>query len=78
MAYLRAKLKQENELRAYRVYMSDCTQFLVNNIANTLGGTIIQNRYFDIIDASHKEDEPDPEEIKNRIIGGLQKLEDDE
>lgn len=78
MAYLRARIRKESELRAYRVYMSDCTQFLVNNMANALGGITVQNRYFDLIDTSAQEEPPDPEEIKERIIGGLLRLEEEE
>ena len=58
--------------------MSDCTQFLVNNMANALGGITVQNRYFDLIDTSAREEAPDPEEIKERIIGGLLRLEEEE
>lgn len=72
--YLKAKLNQSRQLRAYRSYMADCSQFLVNYWA---GETVLKSRYYDIIQPikGNNSKDVDATEIVERIKNGLNDLE---
>lgn len=50
--------------------MSECALLICNNIANALGGNVVESHYIDMIEPKEQK-EADPEEIKERILTGL-------
>lgn len=57
--------KQQNE-ESYKIYTSDTLLYICENVAKTLGGRCMENRYADFIITKPEETESG-EEIINRI-----------
>ena len=52
--------------------MSECAQIFSNNVANALGGQVMQTKYIDLIEPKNRADSA--EEIITRISDGLEEL----
>ena len=66
--------------RATQYYMADCARFICNNVANALGGNLIESRLSDMIGTLFGEDthgsDADADDIIDRITSGLRQLGD--
>lgn len=67
MSYLRARIEQETEESAYRVYSSDALKVLTENTQRLLGGSAMGKRYADILDTG-TQDKRSAEEVAEDII----------
>ena len=49
MRYVRAKFAERQEVKAYRIYVSDSLQAIAQNTARFNGGSIIKRRFADLV-----------------------------
>lgn len=54
--------------------MCDCAQFICNNVANGIGGNLVQTSITDLLMPKKT---ADAEEIKDRIFDGLRQIGED-
>lgn len=73
MSYVIARHTEAQKMWAFRLYMADCGQILCSNVAESLGGKVINRRLGDIITNKRKENRS-PEEIIEKICNGLREL----
>lgn len=64
------------KLRAYRIYISDCVQLLVNNVAESFGGRGVTTRLYDMLKV-HPQENRTADEIIAGIKDGLRRYEEE-
>lgn len=74
MSYLKAKYNEHVKLRTVHFYLCDCAQLICNNVANSIGGNLVQTSITDLL---MPQKTADAEEIKDRIFGGLRQIGED-
>ena len=72
MRYIIAEIEDEEERFVHDVYTANCLQIAVNNIANTLGGSVVKNSYYDIITKKTVKETRTAEEIYQHIKSKLE------
>jgi hypothetical protein len=74
LRYVKARINDEVEQKAYRIYVSDALKYVTENTSRSHGGTTLSRRYIDIIDKT-PEDERTADEIISSIRKKLKELE---
>lgn len=65
MRYTMTRYAKENESEAYRVYVTDTLKVITANVANSIGGAEINERYYDLVHRSVETRSPE------EIISGI-------
>ena len=52
----------------YRVYVTDCLRMITENTAKFAGGSMIKERFFEII---HRQNKPKDEQNGNKIVADI-------
>lgn len=68
MRYALAQYQQEQEDKAYRIYVTDVLRLISENTASSVGGKYITARFADVIAPPKEEDKRTCEEITADII----------
>ena len=68
MRYVLAEYQQEQEGKAYRIYVTDVLRLISENTASSVGGKYITARFADVIAPPKEEDKRTCEEITADII----------
>ena len=76
-----AKFNEKQNALMYRIYVTDCLEHTVNNLARHRGGFQVERRYFDIYQTLNNPDDVEIRtsgEIINHIRNKLNDLKDEE
>ena len=64
-----AEYKRQQEELAFRIYMTESIRLLTENTARFSGGSVIKERYYDIVNRKHEyEEEKSGDEIVRDIV----------
>ena len=68
MRYVLARLRQKRDEETYRIYLTDALFASVN------GGQHMIKRYYELLHPVEEVEQRNPQEIKDKIVGGLRRL----
>ncbi len=77
MRYALSRFEEYRVEMAYRFYVTDCLQIMNKNMVQFVGGSIVEKRFFDVINSKVIRTNKTEEEIISAVRNALRKAVED-